>query len=95
MKKKEPGLIDVPGKNDLRPHAKNVKPAGSIAPNREYLKFAQSHQMVQDFGAPEGGWHGAQSPSSAQHTPGLPTSQKAENADTTEGTLQPTIKREP
>jgi hypothetical protein len=95
--KKPAGLIDVPGKDDLRPHARNMDPY--VAPNMKPLGFVQSHQMVHDYGAPTNAKYeppfGSQSPASAQHTPGLPTSVAGKNVDKRLGTLPPLIPREP
>lgn len=95
MKKKEPGLIDVPGPNDLRPHAKNVKGAESAfrSPERDKLKFAQPIQMVGDFGAPDGNWYGSLSPASGTRTVPLPGKPKIEEKDPKAGTTHPTIEK--
>ena len=93
MKKKEPGLIDVPGADDLRPHAKNVKPA--FAPQRGALKFAQPIQMVGDFGAPDGDWYGSQSPASGTFTAPLPGKPVVESKDPKPGTDKPLPRSQP
>ena len=91
MKKKEPGLIEVPGPNDLRPHAPNARPYTPAG--REALRYTQPQQVVQDFDAPAGGWDGSQNPASAQHTPGLPKTTPGETKDKALGTPAPPLAR--
>ena len=89
--KKEPGLIDVPGRNDLCPHARNARPDWQLAPGKASLRYAQGMQSVHDYGSPDGGFHGSQNPSSARFTPGLPTAMPKEEKDKRLGTMQPLI----
>ena len=92
-----PGLIDVPGKDALRPHARNVDPY--VAPNLKPLTYVQSQQFVGDFGAPTNakytGPYGSQSPASAQFTQSIPTSVPSGTKDKKLGTMQPGIPRQP
>jgi hypothetical protein len=83
------GLNDkiMDGANALRPNQRNPEPKYG----RPVLDLAQGNQMVGDHGAPNG-WP-AQSPASAQFTPGLPGEGQSKKKDPGDSTIQPGIRR--
>ncbi len=85
----------VPKKNEMRPNARNARPA--VEGPRDVLRYAQAHQMVGDLGSPPTDWmQGSQSPASPTFTAGWPAiPQKVERKDPRPGTMQPLLARSP
>jgi hypothetical protein len=87
----EPGFkkLPVPGHDDLRPGQRDE--STKYGAGRSMLNFADGNRMVHDFGSPPG-WP-AQSPASAQYTPGLRKNPKEGETDPAAATIQPGIPR--
>ncbi|HEX6776385.1 MAG TPA: hypothetical protein VF238_11075 [Methylomirabilota bacterium] len=63
--RKQPGLSDAPGRNDLRPNMRDEQP------ERGVFSFVKPVMHVQDMGAPRDSltpWRGVPTPASAQFT---------------------------